>query len=136
VNNTLLLTKPDGNVLQTLQDSRVVSTALGAVAAGAMEKIAFSQTPVRKVVGFAVEKDGALVFYPPKADGTPDTGKPSPQLGVNRQLLRLAGVVGCVAVIENTNSGQLQYAALGVAAVLMARIALDLIPSLQFPARR
>jgi hypothetical protein len=136
VSQVQLLTKPDGNVLQTLQDSRVICTALGAAASGVLEKLAFAQPPVRKVVGFASEKDNNLVFYAPKADGTPDTSKPAPQLGVNRQLLRLAGVAGCVAVIENTNSGQLQYVALGVAAVLIARVALDAVPSLQFPARR
>jgi hypothetical protein len=132
-----LLTKPDGNVLQTVTDPRVIGAALGAVGSSAIEKLAFSQPALRKFVGFAQEKDGNLLILAPDKDGKPDATKGhQSNLFTQRQLVRLVGVGACVTGIEATSNGQLQYALMGAAVVLMARIVLDIVPGLQFPARQ
>ncbi len=132
-----LLTKPDGNILDTVRDPRVVGAAIGAVASTALEKLAFTQPAVRKYVGFAQEKDGNLVVLAPDAKGLPDVAKGHQQSLFNqRQLVRLATIGACVAGIEATANGQLQYILMGAAVVSMARIVLDIVPGLQFPARK
>jgi hypothetical protein len=132
-NEVQLLTKPDGNILQTLQDPRVISTAVGAFAVAVLEKIAFTQPFMRGIVGFAAEDKGNLVILGPDANGKPDAkGGHKSALMTQRQLTRLAGVVGCVTLIENTRDLKLQYGLLGAAALLTARVAVDLIPGIQF----
>ncbi|THF88471.1 hypothetical protein E7T09_04500 [Deinococcus sp. KSM4-11] len=118
---TQWLSKPDGNILQTLQDPRVLATAVGAAAGAAVEHQLW--TGMRDTFGIASVTNGKLKFYAPAADGS--AGAEAPQLGTNRQLARLGVVVACVAGIEYVPNGHAQYAFLGVAAVALAHVFQD-----------
>lgn len=120
------LSKPDGNILETLTDPRVLATAAGAAAGAVLEKQLW--TGNRATFGIAsADSKGNLTFFAPTADGK--VGDPAPNLGMNRQLARLGIVVGCVAGIEYVPNGNAQYAFLGVAAVAMAHILQDAFPT-------
>lgn len=121
------LSKPDGNIIQTLTDPRVLATAAGAAAGAVLEKQLW--TSMRDTFGIASLENGKLKFYAPDADGK--AGAEAPGLGTNRQLARLGIVVGCVAGIEYIPNGHAQYAFLGVAAVAMAHILQDLFPTIR-----
>lgn len=121
----LWLSKPDGNIIETLTDARVIATAVGAAACAVLEKNLW--TGQRSTFGISSLENGHMVFYAPTADGK--AGDPAPQLGTNRQLARLGLVVASVVVIETVPSGHAQYAALGLAACAMAHIFQDLFPA-------
>jgi hypothetical protein len=121
------LSKPDGNIVQTLTDPRVIATALGATAGAYLEKSLW--TGARTTFGIASLENGKLRFYAPDATGK--AGAEAPNLGTNRQLTRLGIVVGCVAGIEYIPNGTAQYGLLGLAAVSMAHILQDLIPTIR-----
>lgn len=121
------LSKPDGNIIQTLTDPRVLATAAGAAAGAVLEKQLW--TSMRDTFGIASLENGKLKFYAPDADGK--AGAEASSLGTNRQLARLGIVVGCVAGIEYIPNGHAQYAFLGVAAVAMAHILQDLFPTIR-----
>lgn len=121
------LSKPDGNIIETLTDPRVLSTAAGAAAGAVLEKQLW--TGMRDTFGVASLESGRLKFYAPDADGK--AGAEAPQLGMNRQLARLGIVVACVAGIEYVPNGNAQYAFLGVAAVAMAHVLQDVFPAIR-----
>lgn len=120
------LSKPDGNILETLTDPRVMATAAGAAAGAVIEKSLF--VGMRDTFGIASLENGQMKYYAVN----PETGKAGTEaanLGMNRQMARLGLVVGCVAGIEYVPNGTAQYAFLGIAAVAMAHIFQDLAPS-------
>ena len=119
------LSKPDGNIIETLTDARVLATAVGAAAGAVLEKNLW--TGQRETFGIASLENGQMKFYAPDASGK--AGVESSQLGMNRQLARLGIVVACAAGIEYVPNGHAQYAFLGVAAVAMAHIFQDLAPA-------
>lgn len=119
------LSKPDGNILETLTDPRVMATAAGAALGAVMEKSLW--TGNRDTFGISSSENGKLKFYAPNAEGK--AGDEIPQLGTNRQLARLGIVVGCVAGIEYIPNGHAQYLFLGVAAVALAHVFQDLVPA-------
>ncbi len=118
------LSKPDGNIIETLTDTRVLATAAGASMEAVLEKYLWTQ--YRSTFGIASSVNGTIRYYAPKADGS--AGDEAPQLGTNRQLVRLGLVALSVAGIEYIPNGRLQYVLLGVAAVSLAHIGQDLIP--------
>lgn len=120
------LSKPDGNIVGTLTDPRIVATAVGAAAGALIEKQLW--TGNRAMFGISSLENGKLKFYAPDADGK--AGAEAPNLGTNRQLARLGLVVGCVAGIEYIPNGHAQYLLLGVAAVAMAHIFQDVAENL------
>lgn len=120
------LSKPNGNIIETLTDSRIVATALGAAAGAVIEKGLW--TSQRSTFGISSLENGKLKFYAPDADGK--AGAQAPNLGTNRQLARLGMVVGCVAGIEYIPNGHAQYLLLGIAAVAMAHIFQDVAENL------
>ncbi|MVN89378.1 hypothetical protein GO986_21825 [Deinococcus sp. HMF7620] len=121
------LSKPDGNILETLTDPRVLATAAGAAVGAVVEKQLW--TGMRDTFGIASMQNGQLKFYAPDADGK--AGEEASQLGMNRQLARLGLVVGCVAGIEYVPNGTAQYAFLGIAAVAVAHILQDAFPAIR-----
>ncbi|GGB80532.1 hypothetical protein [Deinococcus soli (ex Cha et al. 2016)] len=121
------LSKPDGNIIETLTDPRVLATAAGAAVGAVIEKQLW--TGMRDTFGIASLQGGQLKFYAPDADGK--AGAEAPQLGTNRQLARLGLVVGSVAGIEYVPNGNAQYAFLGIAAVAVAHILQDLFPAIR-----
>lgn len=121
------LSKPDGNIIETLTDPRVLATAAGAAVGAVIEKQLW--TGMRDTFGIASLQGGTLKFYAPDADGK--AGVEAPQLGTNRQLARLGLIVGCVAGIEYVPNGNAQYAFLGVAAVAAAHVFQDLFPAIR-----
>lgn len=131
-----LLSTPDGHVVETLTDPRVLATLAGVTFGNAAEKILFRQA--RGMFGVAVPAAGGAVnFYAAKADGTADTTQASPQYRTNRNAARAAGIVGAVALIEFTGSennpatGPAQYALLGAASIWGCHLLQDLIPGLR-----
>jgi len=118
------LTKPDGNILETLTDSRVLATAGGASLEAVLEKYLWTQ--YRSTFGIASSVNGVVKFYAPDADGK--AGAEAPQLGTNRQLVRLGLVALAATGIEYIPNGRVQYLLLGMAAVSVAHIGQDLIP--------
>ncbi len=123
-----LLTKPDGNIMETLTDPRVVATALGAVMTAVVERSLW--TSQRANFGTTVTENGIVKYY--AVD--PVTGQKTvenPSLGTNRQMARLALVVAAVAAIEYIPDGHTQYAFLGVASVAMAHVLQDSLPGLR-----
>jgi len=90
------LTKPDGNILETLTDSRVLATAGGASLEAVLEKYLWTQ--YRSTFGIASSVNGVVKFYAPDADGK--AGAEAPQLGTNRQLVRLGLVALAATGIE------------------------------------
>lgn len=125
IQKTQWLSKPDGNIVQTLTDPRVLSTALGAAAGAVIEKQLW--TGMRDTFGISSLENGRMKFYAPGEDGK--AGAEAPGLGTNRQLARLGLVVGCVAGIEYIPNGNAQYGFLGIAAVAFAHVLQDLFPA-------
>ena len=102
---------------------------MAAVLSAVLEKVAFSSQ--RGLFGVASIQNGQMVFYRQGADGKADTASgTAPQLGMNRQVARLAMVVGSVAAIEHSSSATAQYALLGVAALSLAHLMQDVFPQL------
>lgn len=143
------LSKPDGNVLALLADSRVWSTAGGGVAGGFAEKQAF--IGLRDIFGYELPAtDGGVVivsqkqFEKAKAAGKLEFTSKDFDISSanNRQFFRLLNVLVAVGVIEFTKSGSpmfvqnLQYAMLGVSSTAIARFIQQLVPALIVPARR
>jgi hypothetical protein len=143
------LSKPDGNVLALLADSRVWSTAGGAMGGGFLEKTAF--IAMRDLFGYELPtKDGGVVIVSQKAY---DTAKAASKLGEftskdldipsanNRQFYRLLNVLAAVSVIEFTKTGSpsfvqnLQYAMLGLSSTAISRFVQQLVPAV-LPSRR
>lgn len=123
-----LISPPDGNVLETLTDSRVISTAFGAAIGAFGEKqLWISQ---RETFGIASLEKGKMKFYA-QDPATKKASKEAPELGTNRQLARFGIVVACVAGIESVPDGNIQYALLGAAAVAMSHMIQDLIPAIK-----
>ena len=133
------LSKPDGNIVQLLTDSRIWSVAGGAIGLAFAEKQIIPMN--RAAFGWAVEVDGSNIIVS-DADYKAKKNIPNQQAAMNRTLMRLALIVAPVAVIEFTKKGSpmfianLQYVMLGVAAVSLARILQDLFPVLVAPARK
>ncbi len=139
------LSKPDGNIVQLLTDTRIWATGIGATSMAFAEKQIYESN--REAFGYAWE-------YKDKATNTVKTVIVSPanfaankpihdeSFSRNRLLLRLGIIVGAVSVIEFTKAGpkeliaNLQYVMLGFAAVSLARILQDLFPVLVLPARK
>ncbi len=133
------LSKPDGNIVQLLSDSRMWSTAGGAILTAFAEKQIIPLN--RKFFGWAVEVKGQNIIVSDD-DYQKKNFVPNQQSAMNRTLLRVAFIVAPIAVIEFTKSGDprfianLQYVMLGVASVALARILQDAFPVLVAPARK
>jgi hypothetical protein len=124
-----LISPPDGKVIETLTDTRTLATVVGVTLGNAGEKALFRAA--RDLFGVAATKDGAVVYYKAKPDGTSDTSEQHPQFRTNRNVARAVGVVGAVAAIEYTASAPAQYGALGAASIWFCHIVQDLIPQLR-----
>lgn len=129
-----LISPPDGKVVETLTDTRVLATVAGVTLGNAGEKQLFRAA--RSLFGVAVPgTDGQVVYYAAKSDGTADTSNPHPQFKVNRNVARAVGVVGAVAVIEYSgegpSAGVVQFAALGAASIWFCHIVQDFVPQLR-----
>lgn len=131
-----LLSTPDGKVVETLTDARLIATLAGVTLGNAAEKHLFRQA--RSMFGVAVPGPGGTVnFYAAKADGTADTTQTSPQYRVNRNAARAAGIVGAVALIEftgnenNPATGPAQYGLLGALSIWGCHLIQDLVPGLR-----
>lgn len=126
-----LLSPPDGKVVETLTDSRVLATVAGVTVGNVAEKYLYKSA--RQMFGVAVAAAGGAVnYYHAKPDGSADTEKgAAPQFRVNRNVARAVGVVGAVAGIEYTGSGEAQYALLGAASIWFCHILQDTIPGLR-----
>ncbi|MEF2280386.1 hypothetical protein V3W47_18995 [Deinococcus sp. YIM 134068] len=130
MNKSQLISPPDGNVLETLTDPRVLATAGGVAAYAYGEKALYKSA--RNLFGIASAGEGGkVVYYAVKADGTADTSATAPQFGTNRNVARAVGIVGSVALIEYSNSAPMQYALLGGASVLLTHMLQDVIPGLR-----
>lgn len=103
-----------------------VGATLGATVETALEKIAF--TNARQLFGRATQaQNGALVFLD-------STGKPAPQLGVNRQLARggLAALAFAAMFAARGTGLDMQTAqgtAFGVAVAALSHIVMDVYPA-------
>jgi hypothetical protein len=133
------LSKPDGNIVQLLTDTRIWATAIGATSMAFAEKQIYESN--REAFGFAQEVNGKVFVVSP-ADYAKKNFVHDDTLSRNRLFLRLAIVVGAVSVIEFTKQGpkeliaNLQYVMLGFASVALARVFQDLFPVLVTPARK
>ena len=129
MNQQQLISPPNGDVVGTLTDPRVLSTGVGVVGMAYAEKYLWKSA--RGLFGTSVPSaTGRPTFYAVKPDGTTDTSAPAPKLGINRQLARGAAVVGCIAGIEFSDSAPVQYGLLGAASVLLAHVIQDAFPVL------
>lgn len=127
IRQTQWLSKPDGNIVGTLTDPRIIATAVGAAAGAVLEKQIW--IAARETFGVASLENGRMKYYAPSVSGKGKVGHENPALGNNRQLARAGIILGCVAAIEYTPSGTAQYALLGMAAVAAAHILQDIFPS-------
>lgn len=125
-----LLSPPDGHVVETLTDPRILATVGGVVAGNTAEKALFKGA--RQLFGVAAPAAGGTVkYFAAKEDGTADTSKESATYRTNRNVARAAGVIGAIAAIEYSNNGVAQYTLLGSAAVWFSHIVHDLVPALR-----
>ena len=126
-----LLSPADGKVVETLTDSRVLATIAGVTLGNAAEKQVLRAG--RQLFGVAVPGTGGTVkYFPAKVDGTADTAAgESPTYRTNRNVARATGVVGAVAAIEFSNSGEVQYGLLGAASIWLCHVIQDLVPALR-----
>lgn len=125
-----LISPPDGDVVGTLTDPRVLATAGGVAVTAYAEKALYKAN--RGLFGIGSPGPGGrVIYYAAKADGSADTSAPAPQFGVNRNIARGVGIVGCIAAIEYSNNGPVQYGLLGGASVLLAHMLQDVVPALR-----
>jgi hypothetical protein len=124
--NSQLLSQTDGNILGLLTDPRVSSTAVGAVLGNVLEKQVFANQ--RAIFGKAVSvaADGSVKYVD-------EAGVEQAKFKTNRQLMHAGLILLGVAAIEYVpdNSGVLQYAMLGLAAISAAHLVQSFVPALR-----
>lgn len=129
-----LLAKPNTSFLEILKDSRVWSSAIGAIAENALERAVFMWK--RDLFGFAKETANGVIFT--KTNAATDVTNVD-NFKLNRQLFRLITIGVNVYGIQwggKLKNGELQYGLFGSAVTAAAHVAQDLFPSLALPARK